>query len=167
MPAMLCGVTPSATRRRASASAMRILDACESDQSMLLSTSALAGCLPKQSRASPLIGWRIRSDGQRMVANVLTLSVQRCSASCARVIAVPYRSCTCRDYSVTASAQMPGTGEPLLVRDVIAALWPERFQTASAARKVIRSGMVLVSGSVARTGRCKRSRNDFTFDDRP
>ena len=56
---------------------------------------------------------------------------------------------------------MPATGEPLLVRDAIAALWPERFQTASAARKVIRSGMVLVSGSVARTNRCECDGSDF------
>ncbi len=56
---------------------------------------------------------------------------------------------------------MPATGEPLLVRDAIAALWPERFQTASAARKVIRSGMVLVSCSVARTDRREHGYGDF------
>ena len=61
----------------------------------------------------------------------------------------------CRDYSIAVSGRLPMGLGPLPLRDAVAAVWPKRFATPSAMRKVVRGGMVLVNGSVARLDRCE------------
>ena len=81
------------------------------------------------------------------------LTAMRSSAASARALWITLDRAR-RDYGVMASAQLPATSGPLLVRDAVAALWPDRFPTASAVRKVVRCGLVLVNGDVARLDRC-------------